>query len=54
MANLPFATIDSDSRALGKPPMSQLDRELVSFANVRFGDAARGRWMTAKGAKRNG
>src|SRR5829696_3349117 len=27
MANLPFATIDSDSRAFGKPSMSQPDRD---------------------------
>jgi phosphoglycolate phosphatase-like HAD superfamily hydrolase len=29
MANLPFATIDSHARALGKPSMSQHDRDLV-------------------------
>jgi hypothetical protein len=35
MANLPFTTIDSDSRALGKPSMSQHDRDLVKLQRAR-------------------
>src|SRR3954468_2469226 len=38
MANLPFATIDSHARALGKPSMSQHDRDLVLV--VDSGEAA--------------
>jgi hypothetical protein len=36
MANLPFATIDSHARALGKPSMSQHDRDLVLEMVPRF------------------
>jgi hypothetical protein len=47
MANLPFATIDSHARALGKPSMSQHDRDLVFDRRMKIYGSVRAVYLFA-------